>query len=210
MIYNVGIIGIGKMGKIRYNILKKHKYINKIFCYDPNNKEKNNTFNINQLLKNNEIQIIFVCTPNYLNKKLTIKSLQNGKHVFCEKPPSFTANEMKEIISIEKKSKKILMYGFNHRHHESIKLMKNIIDKKKYGNILWMRGRYGKSVSKEFYNDWRSKKKLSGGGILIDQGIHILDLFLYFAGDFNKIYASVSNLYWNVGVEDNVFAILEN
>tara|TARA_Y100000590_G_C15701363_1_gene1006911 strand:+ start:1379 stop:2365 length:987 start_codon:yes stop_codon:yes gene_type:complete len=212
MSFNVGIIGLGKMGRIRYEILKKHKKINKIFCYDSSYKQNfnNDIKNVDQIFKNKEIDLIFICTPNYLNKKLTIKSLKNNKHTFCEKPPSFNSDEMKEIINIEKKSKKILMYGFNHRHHESIKQIKKIIESKKYGNILWMRGRYGKSVDKTFYKDWRSKKKLSGGGILIDQGIHLLDLFLYFVGDFNKVYASVSNLYWDVDVEDNVFAILEN
>ena len=102
------------------------------------------------------------------------------------------------------------MYGFNHRHHASISYMKEEINKKTLGRVLWMRGRYGKSVDESFYNNWRSKKKYSGGGILIDQGIHMLDLFLYLGGDFDKVHASVSNLYWNLDVEDNVFATLEN
>ena len=101
------------------------------------------------------------------------------------------------------------MYGFNHRHHASISYMKEEINKKTLGRVLWMRGRYGKSVDESFYNNWRSKK-YSGGGILIDQGIHMLDLFLYLGGDFDKVHASVSNLYWNLDVEDNVFATLEN
>ena len=102
------------------------------------------------------------------------------------------------------------MYGFNHRHHGSIKHMKKLVDEKAFGKVLWMRGRYGKSVDKTYYNNWRSKRKFAGGGILIDQGIHMLDLFLFLGGDFDKIYASVSNLYWKLNVEDNVFATLEN
>ena len=72
------------------------------------------------------------------------------------------------------------------------------------------RGRYGKSVDASFYDDWRSKRELSGGGILIDQGIHMLDLFLHLAGNFDEIFASISNLYWKTDVEDNVFAIMKN
>ena len=102
------------------------------------------------------------------------------------------------------------MYGFNHRHHDSIMRMKEIIDNKEYGRILWMRGRYGKSVTADYYNEWRAKKELAGGGILIDQGIHMLDLFLYLGGDFDSVKAEVSNLYWNLEVEDNAFVILKN
>ena len=75
---------------------------------------------------------------------------------------------------------------------------------------MWIRGRYGKSVNKDFYKDWRAQKKFSGGGILIDQGIHMLDLYLLFVGSFNKVHALVSNLYWKCNIEDNVFVNLEN
>ena len=102
------------------------------------------------------------------------------------------------------------MYGFNHRYHNSIKRMKKQIDEKEFGKILWMRGRYGKSVDDTFKDNWRSKKEYAGGGILIDQGIHMVDLFLYLGGDFDRVHGSVSNLYWNLNVEDNVFATLEN
>jgi predicted dehydrogenase len=88
--------------------------------------------------------------------------------------------------------------------------MKKLIDKEGFGKVLWMRGRYGKSVDKTFFDNWRAKREYAGGGILIDQGIHMVDLFLYLGGDFNNVHASVSNLYWNLNVEDNVFATLEN
>jgi predicted dehydrogenase len=209
---NVGIIGYGKMGKVRHKAINSCKDAKILAIYDPRLKRKNKPFclNINEIIYNNNIDTVFICTPNYLNQKLTIKCLKNNKNVFCEKPPSFNSQEMKKIIKIEKKYKKLLMYGLNHRHHESVKKMKKLIDSKTYGKILWMRGRYGKSVDQSFYKDWRSKKRLSGGGILIDQGIHMLDLFLYLGENFNKVQATVSNLYWKLDVEDNVFVNLEN
>jgi len=88
--------------------------------------------------------------------------------------------------------------------------MKMIVDREDFGRVLWMRGRYGKSVDQSFYTNWRAKRRLAGGGILMDQGIHMLDLFLYLGGDFDTVQASVSNLYWKLDVEDNVFATLEN
>ena len=103
------------------------------------------------------------------------------------------------------------MYGFNHRHHDSIKKMKQIVDGGKLGKILWMRGRYGKEVDEDYFKGWRAEPKLAGGGIMLDQGIHMLDLFLHFAGDFDEIYSIVSNLHWKMdGLEDNVFAIMRN
>ena len=174
--------------------------------------KKNRLFvnSLDDLFDNKNIEIIFVCTPNYLNKKLTVESLKKEKHVFCEKPPGLNAKDIEDVIIAENKYKKTLMYGFNHRHHDSIQKIKQIVDKKEFGRILWMRGRYGKSVETDFYKNWRSKKEYSGGGILIDQGIHMLDIFLYLAGDFDKIQAAVSNLYWDLDIEDNVFAMLQN
>jgi len=208
----VGIIGYGKMGKIRHQNISVMKNIQVVSVYDPMivDTEIEKAQNQDQIIENPEIDAVYICTPNYLNKPFTIQSLQAGKHVFCEKPPAFTAKDVKEIRAVEKESGKVLMYGFNHRHHASIKHMKKLIDEKAYGKVLWMRGRYGKSVGKTYYNNWRAKRKYAGGGILIDQGIHMLDLFIFLGGDFDNIHASVSNLYWDLNVEDNVFAILEN
>ena len=208
----VGIIGFGKMGQLRLEVIKKLDIFEVVSIYDPYSTKKNRLFvnSLDDLIDNKNIEIIFICTPNYLNKKLTIESLKKEKHVFCEKPPGLNAKDIEDVIIAENKYKKTLMYGFNHRHHDSIQKIKQIVDKKEFGRILWMRGRYGKSVETDFYKNWRSKKEYSGGGILIDQGIHMLDIFLYLAGDFDKIQAAVSNLYWDLDIEDNVFAVLQN
>lgn len=164
-----------------------------------------------EVIHDPDVEAVFICTPNHLNKPLTIQALRAGKHVFCEKPPAFTAREVEEIMAAERAADGLkLMYGFNHRHHESVKRAKARIDSGIYGRILWMRGRYGKSVDQSFYTTWRAKKELAGGGILIDQGIHMLDLFLLMGGEFEEVQACVSNLYWKLDVEDNVFAIFRN
>jgi len=208
----VGIIGYGKMGKIRHQVISSLKKVQVISFYDPLNVDNkiDKVQSPDEIINDPRIDAVFICTPNYLNKPLTIQSLEAGKHVFCEKPPAFSAKDVEEIYEIEKESGKILMYGFNHRHHASIKRMKEIVENKTFGKVLWMRGRYGKSVDSSYYKNWRAKRKYAGGGILIDQGIHMLDLFLFLGGDFDKIHASVSNLYWNLNVEDNVFVTLEN
>lgn len=208
----IGIIGFGKMGQIRCDAITLSGLGEVVSIYDPS--PITNPFHMaeseNEILNDKNIDSIFICTPNYLNCNLTKKALSLGKNVFCEKPPAFTSAEVQEIITVERRSGKKLMYGFNHRHHPSIKEMKKIVDSGDFGKVIWMRGRYGKSVDSNYYNDWRSQKKYSGGGILIDQGIHMLDLFLYLGGNFDKVHAAVSKLFWKLDVEDNVFATLEN
>jgi len=211
---NVGIIGYGKMGYIRAQALEKTgraKIINVYEEYtDTIGLEYPLSTNMDDIFQNPDIDAIFICTPNYLNKLLTIKGLKAGKNIFCEKPPAFTALDVEEIMRVEKISGKKLMYGFNHRHHESIQYMNNLIDSNEFGNVIWMRGRYGKSVDNSFFDTWRAKKDLAGGGILLDQGIHMLDLFIMLGGSFDTVKADVSSHYWNLEIEDNVFAIYKN
>ena len=210
----IGIIGYGKMGIIRHNAIKENGSGEVIAISEPNITEnQNNLPNLShdEIINHPEIDIVIVSTPNYLNKELTIKSLNAGKHVFCEKPPAFIAADVKEIQFAEEKSRgKKLMYGFNHRHHDSIIRMKEIVDSGEFGKIIWMRGRYGKSVTEDYFDQWRAKKEFSGGGIVIDQGIHMLDLFRYLGGDFDTVKAEVSNQYWKGDIEDNAFIILKN
>lgn len=211
----VGIIGFGKMGQIRAASAEKSGHCVVAGVFDENLSAHSPypvAESIDAVVANPSIDAVFVCLPNYLNKSTTIAALKAKKHVFCEKPPAFTASDVEEIIEAEKASGKILMYGFNHRHHAGVLKMKKLIDSGEYGKVLWMRGRYGKSVDTNYLSTWRAKKDLAGGGILIDQGIHMLDLFHYM-GDctFDEIHALVSSRYWNMaGIEDNVFLIMRN
>ena len=208
------IIGFGKMGKIRATSIE-HCGGSVVGIYDPytitTNGNYKNYNNIDQVFEDPESDVIFVCTPNFLNDVYTIRAMESGKHAFCEKPPATTVEKVLKVIEVEKRTGKKVMYGFNHRHHGSIIKIKELMDTGHYGDILWMRGRYGKNVDKDFFSNWRANKDLSGGGILIDQGIHMLDLFLYMEGNFDKVLSTVSNQFWNIeGIEDNVFAILKN
>ena len=210
----IGIIGFGKMGQIRALAIEKSKLANIQLIYDeiqlPSSVKYNIAPTADTLINSPEIDALFICTPNHLNKLLTHQALLAGKHVFCEKPPAFNAQEVIEIIKAEEKSGKKLMYGFNHRHHDSIQYMQKLVESQEFGNVLWLRGRYGKSVDKSFFNTWRSKKELAGGGILLDQGIHMLDLFNMFGGSYDIVKSVVSNLYWQLDIEDNVFSIYKN
>lgn len=213
---NIGIIGYGKMGQIRAENIKasdKGRVVS--VCDKSFAKSVSDEIAIadspEAMINNPQIEAVFVCTPNYLNKPLTKLALNNGKHVFCEKPPAFTAAEVEDIQKAERSSGLALMYGFNHRHHESIKKIKTLVYSKEMGEILWMRGRYGKEVDEDFFKGWRAKREFAGGGIMLDQGIHMLDLMIYLSGGFDEVQSMVSNLYWKAdGVEDNVFVNLRS
>lgn len=210
-----GIIGYGKMGRIRERVIREHPNGFVYGVYDPKADavplDIIRYTSVEEMLQDPSIDAIFNCTPNKFNKPNTIAALEAGKHVFCEKPPAFTVADVEEIIEVEKRSGKKLMYGFNHRHHASIQKMKRIVDGGEMGRILWMRGRYGKEVDENYFKGWRANKEMAGGGIMLDQGIHMLDLMLYLGGGFDEVQAMVSNLYWKMeGMEDNVFVNLRS
>ena len=148
---NVGIIGFGKMGRVRYETICQNGHGRVVAIADPEEHPQLPGVRYyrspDSLIADPEVEAVFICTPNYLNEPLTVQALQSGKHVFCEKPPAFNAAGVKRIVEVERSANgKKLMYGFNHRHHDSIKKAKELIDSGIYGRILWMRGRYGKSV----------------------------------------------------------------
>lgn len=213
---NFAIVGFGKMGNIRYNALKEMKgcHVGWICEIDKNRTLPDgvkHTQALDDILMDKDIDAIVVCTSNNVLKDIVVKGLSHGKHIFCEKPPGRSLSELKEMIDTESKNPSLrLMFGFNHRHHDSMIKAKELIDSGEYGKILWMRGRYGKSVNEDFFSNWRAKKGLAGGGIFLDQGIHMLDLFLMMCDDFDEVKAHVSNCYWNLDIEDNVFAIFSN
>jgi predicted dehydrogenase len=210
----IGIVGFGKMGRTRAESAVASGHGRIVAVHDPHVEDFRGFPSVKsprEVILHPEVDAVFVCTPNYQNKPLTVEALEAGKHVFCEKPPAFTAAEVEQIQFAEKASGKKLMYGFNHRHHASIQAMKEMVESKHYGRLLWMRGRYGKSVDHNYFGTWRANRDLAGGGILLDQGIHMIDLFHLLGGEFDEVQAMVSSLYWKLpGIEDNVFVNLRN
>jgi predicted dehydrogenase len=157
------------------------------------------------------LDVLFVSLPNDLAAEATIAGLEHGLHVFCEKPPGRTVDDIRRVIAVEKAHPELkLKYGFNHRYHESVKEAKALIESGKYGRVVNVRGVYGKSRIIPFSGGWRSQRDVAGGGILLDQGIHMLDMIRHFAGDFAEVKSFVSNAYWSHDVEDNAFALMRS
>lgn len=154
---------------------------------------------------------VFVCTINAAIPDVVCYALEHGIHVFSEKPPGRTCADAERMEQAWKQSVGlVLKFGFNHRYHNSIIEARALIDSGILGDVVCARGVYGKAGNENFANEWRNNMTLSGGGILLDQGIHMLDLLSYFVGEFASVQSRVSNLVWkNIPTEDSAFAILE-
>ena len=212
----VGIAGYGIVGKRRHFFMQNHLTMEVVgVCdqiFEKNYIADGISFftNYSELIASN-IDVLFVCLTNNVAAQVTIAGLQNGLHVFCEKPPGRNIQDIKKVIEVEKKWPSLkLKYGFNHRYHESIKEAVKIINSEELGTIINLRGLYGKSRVIPFSGGWRSQRELAGGGILLDQGVHMLDLMRYFCGEFIEVKSFISNHYWNHDVEDNAYALMKD
>jgi predicted dehydrogenase len=162
-------------------------------------------------LVNSGIDAIIACTPNFAIPEIAIYAMNKGLHVFCEKPPGRNYTDIQKIKEAESRNPKVkLIFGFNHRHHPGITDAKSIIDSGSLGRVLTLRGVYGKGGGYDYHTSWRNDISISGGGILLDQGIHMLDLFRYFAGDFVEISGMRGVTLFDIDVEDNAVVILRS
>jgi predicted dehydrogenase len=212
---NVAIIGMGKIGKTRAQTIKNNNHTTLIAAYDVDPTQLDEfdgiikCSNVDEIFMIPNLHAVVICTFNKYAPDYTIRALNNGLHVFCEKPPARTAQELREVRKVEQNTDLVLKYGFNHRYHHSVIEAKKLIENNIFGKLLWMRGVYGKAGGNKFAQNWRNDKEESGGGILIDQGIHMLDLMRLFAGEFEEIKSMVKTNYWDINVEDNAFAIMQ-
>lgn len=213
---NVGIIGLGKMGHIRAKAISSHPKLDLSAVCDVI-ESKSNDFpkckffqDYNELLKQG-VDAVFVCTPNRYAPEVAVAALERGIHVFCEKPAGRNLDDVIRMQKAEKTNPGIkLKFGFNHRYHEAVREAKSVVDSGRLGRIMWIRGTYGKAGGPSYDKEWRGKPEVSGGGILIDQGVHMVDLVRMFCGDFEDIHSFITCSYWQIDVEDNAFVIMRN
>lgn len=218
-VLRVGIAGYGIVGQRRRQFIDAHQNLRTQAVCDQKFTKPHimsdgvKCFsNYKELLKE-DLDVLFVSLPNYLAAEVTIAGLEKGLHVFCEKPPGRNVTDIERVIKVEKKHpRQVLKYGFNHRYHYSVRDALKIVKSGKLGEIVNLRGVYGKSKINNFSGTsaWRAERKYAGGGILLDQGIHMVDLMLLFCGDFKEVKSFVSNKHWNHDVEDNAYSIMRD
>ena len=216
-ILRVGIVGYGVVGQRRRRFIDEHAGLRTIAICDQKFKKPSimpdgvMSFNNYKELLKEDLDILFVSIPNYLAADVTIAGLKKRLHIFCEKPPGRDVADIKRVISVEKKHQgQLLKYGFNHRYHDSVREAMRIVKSGELGKIINIRGVYGKSRIWSPLGQWRTERKYAGGGILLDQGIHMVDLMRLFCGNFVDVKSYVSNSHWKHDVEDNAYAIMKD
>lgn len=212
----VGVAGFGVVGKRRKECIDRHPHLNVVAVCDrsfggtgtlPDGIRYYN--NYRHLLEEN-LDILIVCLTNDIAAEVTIAGLESGLHVFCEKPPGRSVEDIRRVIGQERQHPGLkLMYGFNHRYHDSVKDALRILNSNELGRVINMRGVYGKAKLITFNQpDWRTKREIAGGGVLLDQGIHMVDLMRLFGGNFTEVHSFISNSHWGYDVEDNAYALM--
>jgi len=213
----VGIAGYGVVGRRRRQVVDARDDMVTVAICD-RSFERDGTvdglpaFTHYRRLLEEDLDVLMVCLTNDIAAEVTIAALERGLHVFCEKPPGRDVADIAAIRVIEAKHPgQRLKYGFNHRYHESVKDALDLVKSGQLGRVIDLKGTYGKSKIISFgQSDWRSKRAIAGGGILLDQGIHMVDLMRLFGGDFDRIHSVISNDFWHHDVEDNAYALMRS
>lgn len=212
----VGIAGYGVVGKRRRACLDQRSDMQVVAVCDREFRSSGvladgvQCYPDYRALLEQDLDVLIVCLTNDIAAEVTIAGLNKGMHVFCEKPPGRNVEDILSVIECERLHPNLkLMYGFNHRYHESVKDALQLIQSGNFGRIINMRGVYGKSKLITFNQpDWRIKREIAGGGVLLDQGIHMVDLMRLFAGEFDEVQSYISNSHWGYDVEDNAYALM--
>lgn len=217
MVLKIGIIGCGVIGARRAKIINSTDESKVIAVVDVDltrAKSLASELNCNyyedwkSIVLMKEIDCIVVSTTNNFLAQISYEAALNGKHVFCEKPLGTNVSDVSKAVNEASKQKVVFKTGFTLRFHPGMQKVKSIVEQGLIGKILFIRCRYGITGRSGYEKEWRAIPEVSGGGELVDQGIHVLDLFRWFLGDFSNVCGSIGTLYWNAKVEDNAFAIL--
>jgi predicted dehydrogenase len=212
----VGIAGYGIVGKRRRACIDRNPYTELVAVCDRSFEDNGISpdgvrhYTDYRNLLQEKLDVLIVCLTNEIAPEVTIAGIEAGLHVFCEKPPGRNVEDIVRVIQSERKQPRCkLMYGFNHRYHDSVQDALKLIRSGELGRIINMRGVYGKSKLITFNQpDWRTRRDIAGGGVLLDQGIHMVDLMRLFAGEFTEVHSFVSNNHWGYEVEDNAYALM--
>jgi predicted dehydrogenase len=212
----VGIIGCGLIGSRRADFLGEDELV---IVADVNEQrakelsEKHNckfTTDSHEVMQNSEVEVVIIATTNQFLAEIAIDAMNNGKHCLIEKPGARTIDEYERMMNIAKTNGVTVKIGYNHRFHPSFLKAREIVDSGEIGEVMYVRGRYGHGGRLGYEKEWRADPQKSGGGEMLDQGTHLIDLARWFCGNFTDVQGHIGTFFWDMPVEDNGFAILKN
>ncbi len=155
-----------------------------------------------------DVDIVVVATPHDRLAAIALAAVEAGRHVLVEKPAGRSSAELRPIAAAAAARGVLVKVGFNHRFHQAFKKAREIVDSGALGPLMFVRGRYGHGGRVGYEKEWRFVREISGGGELIDQGSHLIDLARWFLGDLTLAYGAAPTYFWNAAVDDNCFLAL--
>jgi predicted dehydrogenase len=214
----VAIVGCGLIGQKRSKVLSSAKLV---VCADIDEGRAQTlaagfpdcvaTTDWLSAVQREDVDIVVVATTNDALIKISLAAVKAGKHVMVEKPAARNVAELNpliEAVTAEKNNVQVRV-GFNHRYHPALIKARELVDAGELGELMFVRGRYGHGGRKGYDREWRANPSLSGGGELLDQGVHMIDLSRWFLGDFTEIQGFAHTYFWNMPVDDNGFMLLK-
>ncbi len=168
------------------------------------------TDSVEQAVTAPNVAAVMIATLNSSLAPIARQALAAGKHVLVEKPGAISVQELDELDAAARKSGALVRVGYNHRYHPACLKALEIFQSGALGPIMFVRGRYGQGGRVGYEKEWRADPKLSGGGELIDQGVHLIDLAGIFLGEFAAVEGHVATYFWKMPVDDNAFLSLRN
>jgi len=212
---NVAIIGCGYIGKKRAKFLQNNKLT--VACDVDFNKAKKLASQFPDCIATdgidssiNSSDVVLISTINSKLAPIALSAINGGKHVLIEKPGAINMLELDKIEEAIRNTKSLVRIGYNHRYHPACLKMLEIFNSGELGPIMFLRGRYGHGGRIGYDKEWRADASICGGGELIDQGVHLIDLAGIFLKEFKTIEGYMDTYFWNMDVEDNVFLNLRN
>jgi predicted dehydrogenase len=214
---NVAIVGCGHIGRKRLNALRPSDRL--VFAADSVPGRAHElaeassgaiaTTDWHAAVTHPDVDAVIVSTTNNWLAPVTLAAVQAGKNVLVEKPAARTPEELQQIMATANRRSVSVWVGFNHRYHPAVQKAREIFDSGALGPALFVRGRYGHGGRLGYQREWRADPKISGGGELLDQGVHLIDLASWFLGEFKEVTGYVHTYFWDMPVEDNAFLFLK-
>jgi predicted dehydrogenase len=217
---SVAVIGAGRMGAIRARSIRDSGEGRvSVFCdIEPSRAEEAaREFSAaavpdyRMAVSRAGVDAVVISTPTKFHEEIAVAALQAGKHVLCEKPLARTLEEARRTVQAAMRSGHALKTGFNYRHMAHVRKARQLLASGAIGPVYFLRCRFGHGGRPGYEKEWCTDAELSGGGVLQEQGIHVLDLARFFLDEPSRVWAQTRRYFWNFPqVEDNCFCVLES
>jgi predicted dehydrogenase len=214
--FGVGIVGCGLIGQKRAKALGQGGRL--VACADLDAARAENLARVSnakvyrdwrELVWSPLVDVVIVATLHDSLAEITRTAAEAGKHVLVEKPAARNAAELDPVMEAAAKHGIKVHVGFNHRYHRSLRKAKEIVKSGVLGELMFVRARYGHGARLGYDKEWRANPALSGGGELIDQGPHLIDLSRWFLGEITEVQGFAHTYFWDMPVDDNGFMLLK-